>query len=61
MWYSYLDTCIRDEAGYWTRFNYIRYNPVKHGYVSRPADWPFSSYRYYLRTRGAAWLRARLA
>jgi putative transposase len=24
--------------------DYIHYNPVKHGYVARPADWPWSSF-----------------
>ncbi|MCL9685108.1 hypothetical protein [Legionella maioricensis] len=23
--------------------NHILYNPVKHGYVSKPSEWPFSS------------------
>ena len=25
--------------------DYIYYNPVKHGYVNRPIDWPHSSFR----------------
>jgi len=25
--------------------NYIHYNLVKHGYVARPEDWEYSSYR----------------
>lgn len=61
VWYSYWDTCIRDERGLWTRFNYIHYNPVKHGYVAHPSAWPHSSYHYYLRTRGETWLREMLA
>lgn len=56
VWYSYWDTCIRTEADYWTRFNYIHNNPVKHGYVQRHEDWDFSSYRYYLRAKGQDWL-----
>jgi putative transposase len=56
VWYSYWDTCIRTEADYWTRFNYVHNNPVKHGYVQRHADWEFSSYRYYLQTKGEEWL-----
>jgi putative transposase len=56
VWHNYWDTCIRDRAGLWTRFNYVHQNPVKHGYVRRFEDWPFSSYRYYLRTRGQDWL-----
>jgi putative transposase len=56
VWYNYWDTCIRTEADYWTRFNYIHNNPVKHGYVRCHADWEFSSYQYYLRTKGEEWL-----
>lgn len=56
VWHNYWDTCIRDETGLWTRFNYIHYNPIKHGYVQELEDWPFSSYHYYLRTKGQDWL-----
>ncbi len=56
VWHNYWDTCIRTEAGYWTNFNYIHNNPVKHGYVRKWEDWPFSSYGYYVRTKGDAWL-----
>jgi putative transposase len=55
VWYSYWDTCIRGERDFWTRFNYIHYNPVKHGYVQKPEQWFFSSYRYYLR-KDEKWL-----
>ena len=48
VWYTYWDTCIRGEHDFWTRFNYIHYNPVKHGYVQQPEDWLFSSYRQYI-------------
>ena len=61
VWHNYWDTCIRDEKGYWTRFNYIHHNPVKHGYTQKAVDWPFSSYHYYLRTQGQAWLDDYLA
>ena len=47
VWYSYWDTCIRGEHDFWTRFNYIHLNPVKHGYVQKPEDWRFSSYQQY--------------
>jgi len=32
VWHNYWDTCIRSEKDYWTHFNYIHHNPVKHGY-----------------------------
>jgi putative transposase len=57
LWHNYWDTCIRTEADLWTRFNYVHNNPVKHGYVQRLEDWPFSSYRYYMATKGAEWLQ----
>jgi len=56
VWHNYWDTCIRTEADLWVRFNYIHNNPVKHGYVTHPRDWEFSSYQYYLREKGEEWL-----
>jgi putative transposase len=56
VWHNYWDTCIRTEADYWTRFNYIHHNPVKHGYVGHMEDWLFSSYCYYLEHKGNDWL-----
>ena len=34
---------IRDEADYWAHVRYCWMNPVKHGLVARPEDWPWSS------------------
>lgn len=34
---------IRDDADYAQHVDYIHYNPVKHGYVMWPVDWPYSS------------------
>ena len=34
---------IRDETDFDRHMNYIHFNPVKHGYVTRPIDWPWSS------------------
>jgi len=56
VWHNYFDTCVRGERGYWVHFNYIHHNPVKHGYVATCGDWDFSSYGYYLRTKGEEWL-----
>ena len=56
VWQNYWDTCIRNERGYWMRFNYIHHNPVKHGLTHCMSDYEFSSYAYYLRTRGGDWL-----
>lgn len=35
---------IRDELDFERHMNYLHWNPVKHGYVEKVADWPFSSF-----------------
>ena len=35
---------IRDERDYENHMNYLHYNPVKHGLVKTPLDWPWSSF-----------------
>ena len=60
VWYSYWDRCIRNENDFWTRFNYIHCNPIKHGYVDYPEDWEFSSYRFYVRNDENKWLNEKL-
>ena len=39
----YWEHLIRDERDYARHVDYIHFNPVKHGYVQRAADWPYSS------------------
>ena len=39
---------IRDDADFATHADYIHWNPVKHGLVERPADWPYSSFPKYV-------------
>jgi putative transposase len=39
---------IRDEADFRMHVDYIHYNPVKHGLVERPVDWPYSSIHRYI-------------
>ena len=34
---------IKDELDFENHFNYIHYNPVKHGYVESPNQWKYSS------------------
>ncbi len=40
---------IRDETDLVRHVDYIHYNPVKHGLVSRVNDWPHSSFHRYLK------------
>jgi len=39
---------IRDETDLQRHIDYVHFNPVKHGLVGRPVDWPFSSFRRFL-------------
>jgi len=39
---------IRDEGDYERQVDYLHYNPVKHGQVTRVAAWPYSSFHRYV-------------
>lgn len=56
IWYSYWDRCVRDEKDFWTKFNYIHYNPVKHRYVDRMGKWEYSSFRSVISQYGEEWM-----
>ena len=45
----YWEHTIRDDADFARHVDYIHYNPVKHGLVTRVRDWPYSSFRLYVR------------
>ena len=44
----YWEHAIRNDADFERHVDYIHYNPVKHGLVTRVADWPFSSFHRYV-------------
>jgi putative transposase len=39
---------IRDERDLANHVDYVHYNPVRHGLVSRVADWPYSSFHRFV-------------
>ncbi|HVJ84376.1 MAG TPA: transposase [Caulifigura sp.] len=39
---------VKDEEDYQTRFDYIHFNPVKHGYVQSPYEWEPSSFHRWV-------------
>ncbi len=41
---------IRDDIDLNNHFDYIHYNPVKHGLVSDPAEWPWSSFQRFVKS-----------
>jgi putative transposase len=40
----YWEHTIRDDRDFGVHFDYIHFNPVRHGFVEHPADWPHSSF-----------------
>jgi putative transposase len=44
----YWEHAIRDDRDFERHVDYIHYNPVKHGLVSRVADWPHSSFHHFV-------------
>ncbi len=59
VWYKFADQMIRNEKHLRQAFNYVHYNPVRHGFVTDVYDWPWSSLSLYFETQGRDWLRAR--
>ncbi len=45
----YWEHSIRDEQDLKQHVDYIHYNPVKHGYVRRAADWRWTSFHRFVR------------
>lgn len=45
----YWEHLIRDENDLSNHFDYIHYNPVKHGLVQIPEQWPWSTFHRYAR------------
>ena len=39
---------IRDEVDFAHHVDYVHYNPVKHGWVRRVQEWPYSTFRRYV-------------
>jgi putative transposase len=40
----YWEHLIRDEADFRAHMDYVHINPVKHGWVDRVVDWPYSTF-----------------
>jgi putative transposase len=45
----YWEHAIRDDADLERHVDYIHFNPIKHGYVTRVSDWPHSSFHRYVK------------
>jgi putative transposase len=45
----YWEHTLRDEDDFVRHLDYIHFNPVKHGHAARVRDWPYSSFRRWVR------------
>ena len=51
---------IRDQADFDAHLRYCWFNPVKHGLVDHPLDWPYSSVHRDTRFSNDAYIRSRM-
>jgi putative transposase len=51
-WFNAMETGIKSERHFWASLIYVMNNPVKHRYVDRWQDWPFSNAEEWLATMG---------
>jgi putative transposase len=52
VWCNAMEHRIKSERHFWATVNYIHNNSIKHGYVEKWSDWPFSSASDYLKKVG---------
>ncbi len=45
----YWEHLIRDEKDFQTHIDYVHFNPVKHGYVDKVAEWPYSTFHRWVK------------
>jgi putative transposase len=45
----YWEHTLRDENDFTRHLDYVHFNPVKHGHAARVQDWPYSSFRRWVR------------
>jgi putative transposase len=59
VWHNCFERPMKSERHFWASLNYVHHNPVRHGYVKRWQDWPWSSAAEFLqqvgRDRAAVW------
>jgi len=54
VFYRSVEREIRSDRHFWATLNYVHHNPVRHGYVERWQEWPWSSAGSYLEGVGRA-------
>lgn len=44
----FMEHTLRDQRDHTNHLHYLHYNPVKHGHVACPRDWPYSSFHRWV-------------
>ena len=52
VWFNAMERSIRSERHFWASLIYVFNNPVKHRYVERWQDWPYSNAAEWLESVG---------
>jgi putative transposase len=52
VWYKSFERPIKSNRHFWASMNYVHHNAIKHGYVSRWQDWPYTSAHNFLELFG---------
>ncbi len=59
VWHRVAETAMKSERHLWATLNYVLHNAVRHGYVRRWQDWPYSNAAQYLQVIGRKEARRR--
>jgi putative transposase len=57
VWFQYWDTRLTYEKSWLARLKYVVFNPVKHGLVDKPDDYPWCSARWFADHASRAFFR----
>ena len=52
VWHRIAETAMKSERHFWATLNYVLHNAVRHRYVNRWQDWPYSNAARYLKEIG---------
>jgi putative transposase len=59
VWHRVAETAMKSERHFWATLNYVLHNAVRHRYVRRWQDWPYSNAAQYLEEIGRKEARRR--
>jgi len=55
VWHNCLDRKIKSHGHFWAAVDYVHHNPVRHRYIEKWQDWPWSSAADFIERVGRDW------